>query len=42
MLAMLQIEDAAEGIEMVKKIVTDTADALKGAIIRIGDISTFS
>ena len=40
-LAMLQIEDA-EGIEMVKKIITDNADALKGAIIRIGDISTFS
>ena len=41
-LAMLQIEDAAEGIEMVKKFITDTADALKGAIIRIGGISTFS
>ena len=41
-LAMLQIEDAAEGIEMVKKIITDTADALKGAIIRIRGISTFS
>ena len=40
-LAMLQIEDA-EGIEMVKKIITDNADTLKGAIIRIGDISTFS
>ena len=40
-LAMLQIEDA-EVIEMVKKIITDNADALKGAIIRIGDISTFS
>ena len=40
-LAMLQIEDA-EGIEMVKKIITDNADDLKGAIIRIGGISTFS
>ena len=40
-LAMLQIEDA-EGIEMVRKIVTDNADTLKGATIRIGDISTFS
>ena len=40
-LAMLQIGDA-EGIEMVKKIITDNADDLKGAIIRIGGISTFS
>ena len=39
-LAMLRIEDA-EGIEIVKKIVTDNADSLKGAKIRIGDLSTF-